>query len=370
MIVGKEKYARLAAQLLMQQRSEDAPGRTDHRRDAVVAAMALAIAAKARRRRIATGMVVALAVAASVVVAVRFARNGDRAVSGRNSGSTLVVEHEIGQGNLLLRAGATEPLPNLAVLAVGDSVRSDRESSSTLAFNNGTRIALASASDLRVDELSATRRLSLLGGHLEAHVAKLVPGERFIVNTPDSEVEVRGTVFTLDVDTASPACRGSGATSTVHVREGEVSVRSRDNRVLVHPGETWTIPCAETEASNIMPAKPSATSPAEPASATNMRMRAKSSYARVTSSVHESLRIPSTVPPTAPPTLVASPAPASQLGQQNDLMSAAMAAERQGQHDLALRKLNQLIERFPGGPLSESARVERQRILSAPTTIR
>jgi TolA-binding protein len=53
------------------------------------------------------------------------------------------------------------------------------------------------------------------------------------------------------------------------------------------------------------------------------------------------------------------------LAEQNDLFSAAMAAERQGQHELALRKLDELVERYPGGPLSESARAQRQRILSA-----
>jgi TolA-binding protein len=52
------------------------------------------------------------------------------------------------------------------------------------------------------------------------------------------------------------------------------------------------------------------------------------------------------------------------LAEQNDLFSAAMAAERQGQHGVALRRLDELISRFPGGPLSESARGERQRILS------
>jgi hypothetical protein len=55
----------------------------------------------------------------------------------------------------------------------------------------------------------------------------------------------------------------------------------------------------------------------------------------------------------------------SRLSEQNDLFSAAMAAERQGQHDLALRKLDDLIAHYPGGPLSESARAERQRILAA-----
>jgi TolA-binding protein len=52
------------------------------------------------------------------------------------------------------------------------------------------------------------------------------------------------------------------------------------------------------------------------------------------------------------------------LAEQNDLFSAAMAAERQGQHAAALRRLDELISRFPSGPLSESARGERQRILS------
>lgn len=366
MIVEKEKYARLAARLLSEQFPERVSARTDTRRDAVVAAMALAIAAKARRRRIATGMVVGLAVAGGVVLAVRFASKGDP--SERTSESTLVVEHEIGQGNLLLRAGSTEPLPNLAVLAVGDSVRSDKESSATLAFHNGTRVALASASALRVDELGATRRLSLLAGRLEAHVVKLVPGERFVVNTPDSEVEVRGTVFSVDVDTVSPGCRGSGVTSTVRVREGEVSVRSRNDRVLVHPGETWTIPCADTESSNVMPAKASSTPSTAPSGVPNVRSRSRSkpAFARIARAASRMDESP-TVPSDAPSMPIASPAPPSQLGQQNDLMSAAMAAERQGQHDLALRKLNQLIERFPGGPLSESARVERQRILSAPT---
>ena len=90
-------------------------------------------------------------------------------------------------------------------------------------------------------------------------------------------------------------------------------------------------------------------------------------------------RMPSTVAPAAVPresplVPAAASAPSerpteaasvSRLSEQNDLFSAAMAAERQGQHDLALRKLDDLIAHYPGGPLSESARAERQRILAA-----
>ena len=67
MIQAEEKYTRLAARLLTEELSDipstqsEACG--DTRRDAVVAAMALAIAEQARRRRIARGAVVVLALA-------------------------------------------------------------------------------------------------------------------------------------------------------------------------------------------------------------------------------------------------------------------------------------------------------------------
>jgi hypothetical protein len=63
MIEGEDRYARLAARVLRDIRTdrtaghlEGPPLREDVRRDEVVAAMALAIAAKARRRRIVTGV--------------------------------------------------------------------------------------------------------------------------------------------------------------------------------------------------------------------------------------------------------------------------------------------------------------------------
>lgn len=59
------------------------------------------------------------------------------------------------------------------------------------------------------------------------------------------------------------------------------------------------------------------------------------------------------------------PVTTSSLAEQNNLFSAAATAERQGQHDLALRKLDDLLARFADGPLGESARAERERILSA-----
>ncbi len=371
MTVGRDKYARLAARLLGEQRSDDVSAHPDTRRDAVVAAMALAIAGKARRRRISARVAVALAVAASATLAVRVAANRGASLS------RLVVEHVVGKETVLVRAGSTGSLADLSTLTAGDGVRSGRDSGASLAFKNGTRVVLASASDFRVDELGSTRRFSLLAGHLEAHVMKLLQNERFIVNTPDCEIEVRGTVFTIDVDTSR--CGDSAAASSVRVNEGEVSVRSRDNRVLVHSGETWAVPCAAPEVRTTLPSETVAArgrSPTIPSSRVQIRAHAEPAgelrprLARAMPA-QRSTKIEAPVPPSVPPVLspprVESPSVSvSRLGQENDLMSAAMAAEQRGQVDEALRSLNDLIQRFPDGPLNESARIERQRLLAAP----
>jgi ferric-dicitrate binding protein FerR (iron transport regulator) len=246
MIEGDNRYARLAARLVNQHQSENLQVPVDVRRDAVVAAMALAIAAKARRRRVVALSVATLALAAGVVLAVKLA-GGSGLAGAKPAGATsaeLVVEHATGSGIQLVRAGFSQPLPDLGVLAVGDSVHSGTDGVATLGYANGTRITLSSSAHLRVDALGSTRRFSLTSGQLQAHVAKLGQGERFVVSTPDSEVEVRGTVFTVAVD-SPPRCRDSVSSSTVSVSEGAVWVRSGDKQVVLQPGESWATPCYE-----------------------------------------------------------------------------------------------------------------------------
>src|ERR1017187_391296 len=252
MIEGEDRYARLAARALRglheshgRQGSqgstavhlEGPPLRDDVRRDAIVAAMALAIAAKARRRRMVTLAVVTLAAAASVVVVLRLTGNGGLLGTKPGAGSALVVEQATGHGIQLVRATTTQPLPVLGVLAVGDGVRSGEDSSAVLGFANGTRITLSSSANLRIDDLGATRHFSLFRGSVQAQVAKLGQGERFVVSTPDSEVEVRGTVFTVTVESSPSRCRGSAGNSIVHVSEGAVWVRSGDKQVVLQPGK-------------------------------------------------------------------------------------------------------------------------------------
>jgi hypothetical protein len=371
MIEGEERYARLSARLLIEQQGECPPTQEDLRRDAVVAAMALDIAAKARRRRVVVASVLALAAAASVLVVLRLA--GGSSLSGsKASGSELVVERATGNGNYLVRAGSIQPLLDFGVLAVADSVRSGADSSAMLGFGNGTRITVSSSAQLRIDDLGSTRRFSLLGGHLQAHVTKLVPGERFVVTTPGSEVEVRGTEFTVAVDSPPAGCRDLSSITTVHVSEGAVWVRSGGEQVVLQPGETWATPCPDPRSMHA--AESAVRAPAVAPSAIAPSVRAgthRPATPRVTGTAAPVLgqrEWPIVPSPTPEPTRIDTPAPlpsVSRLTEQNDLFSAAMVAERQGQHDLALRKLNELIAHYPSGPLSESARAEQQRILAA-----
>ena len=364
MIEGETRYARLAARLLNQQQVEGSELPADVRRDAVVAALALAIAAKARRRRMVALSAATLALAAGLVVVLKLTGGSGLSGSKPGAGADMVVEHATGSGNQLVRAGSPRPLPDLGVLAVGDSVRSGTDGMATLGYANGTRITLSSSAHLRIDALGSTRRFSLSSGQLQAHVAKLGQGERFVVSTPDSEVEVRGTVFTVAVD-SPPRCRDSASSSTVSVSEGAVWVHSGDKQVVLQPGESWATPCSDPRntaaevAAHAPVVMPGHAGPSE------RSVVHRTATARVGSTAAPAPGQRELVPSIEPARTPAPPASVSRLAEQNDLFSAAMAAERQGQHDLALRKLDDLVEHYPGGPLSESARAQRQRILSA-----
>jgi hypothetical protein len=360
-----DRYAFKAARLLAGQRQGVAPlaaePATDTRRDALVAAMALAIAEKTRRRRILRASAVGLALAASVALVVGLKRNPGGSANHTIPG--FFVEHEIGRDNQLVRGGAMQPLPDLAAIVAGDAIRSGELGGATLAAGSGTRITLGGGSHLRADELAATRRFTLLAGQLDAQVAKLGAGERFIVDTPDGEVEVRGTRFTVAVADSAPACAGLGPVSTVKVSEGAVAVRFASGQLLLHPGDVWTAPCPTGQAPGAKATRavpvPAAVEPA-PTPARPAVRRPATTHPAMATTAHRELAAEG---PEAQP-MEGAPA-ASSLAAQNDLFQAALAAERMGQSDVAIGKLDELLRRFAHGPLGESARAERTRILSA-----
>jgi hypothetical protein len=350
MLRDEERYGRLAARVLAKRlpdstgghpgitRDDKAMERPGIARDKLISSVVLAMGSKARRRRILYGSVV-LAVAAGALFTVRLALRSTPASPVDATTMAPTLQDLSGRGHLLFRDGAQQPISGPMALVVGDRVHLADYGSSTLAFADGTHVDLEGGSDLQLSELGTRRRILLDHGRLDLRVAKLGPGKRFLIATRDSEVEVHGTIFTVEAGQPSPACAATPVSTRIQVSEGVVSVRHRGEMVYLHAGDVW--PCSEVADGQVAPP---ATEPAIPAVrpvARPPRVAGRASRASVASASQAN----------------------SSLAEQNDLFAEAMAAERKKQRDLALRKLDELLRRFPGGPLDESARAERNKIL-------
>src|SRR6185295_9438660 len=102
-------------------------------------------------------------------------------------------------------------------------------------------LGLPGSGELELTELGAIQRFTLRAGRVQANVAKLAPGQRFLVVTGDAEIEVRGTSFEAAVD-AQPACP-AGTTTRVRVLEGVVTVRHAGSEEAVRAGGAWRAAC-------------------------------------------------------------------------------------------------------------------------------
>ena len=90
----------------------------------------------------------------------------------------------------------------------------------------------------RLTALGATQRFDVESGTLEADVAKVPLGGRFIVATGDAEVEVKGTRFEVAVVPTASACAPFARTQ-VMVQEGVVVVRFAGGEVRLPAGSVW-----------------------------------------------------------------------------------------------------------------------------------
>jgi hypothetical protein len=231
-------------------------------------------------------------------------------------------------------------------LRTGDRLRARHAADLVVSLSTGTRLGLAGTGELGVIELGEVQRFALPAGKLRADVAKLQAGQRFLIATDDSEIEVKGTSF--EVTTAQgPAC-ADGTRTRVEVFEGVVTVRRGGGaEVQVTAGSSWPPDCQAPAPAPEAPAAPSPRVHRRPAPPPPEAPR------------------PAPPPDPAPaPEPVAAPAAlsASTLAAQNDLFSAALQAHRDGQIGLALRRLDELLTRFPDGPLAETAHAERRKL--------
>ena len=236
--------------------------------------------------------------------------------------------------------GRSVPLGAGERVSEGSELRTPSGSEAQVDYDTGTRVTLGGDTRVRLIEQRTSKRFAVESGNLTARVAKLGAGERFVVATPDAEVEVRGTAFRVSVVTPDPACAG-GTPTRLEVSEGVVVLRHHGVETRIAAGEHW--PDCPPAAAPLPP--PAPIPPAAPPP------RAASSPSRSTDAPAS--------PPVRPP---AAPAE-SKLAEQNDLFDGAMRDKRAGRTTDALVALDRLLAKYPRGPLAESAAVERFRLL-------
>jgi ferric-dicitrate binding protein FerR (iron transport regulator) len=303
---------------------------------------ALRAHARARRRRRLLGVT---AVAAAV-----FGVIGGGLVATRHEAS-VADSTDLGRlqqpaGDLTLeRDGHPSALGAAGLVPEGTELRTPTSSEARLDFLSGTRLVIGGGTRVRLIEQSKRKRFALEAGSLSAKVAKLGRDERFVVTTSDSEIEVHGTEFRVSLVAPDPTC-GGGTPTRLEVTEGVVAIRQSGKETLVAAGEVWPR-CQAVGTAAPLPQAPEPARDSRPAA------------------VHAGS---SAQPPVAAHPAAASQAPvtagSTPLAEQNGLYGRAMQERHEGRLEAAVVSLDRLITTYPEGPLSESARLQRMRILA------
>jgi ferric-dicitrate binding protein FerR (iron transport regulator) len=328
--VSGPRYAFLARRLLVR-RDVAAPAVAPDARERAssIAAIERAIEVAGRRRRlqrVATGAAAAAAVVACALGSARFvAQRAETTRTAAANGPVQIVAHPMAGGASLMGPEGQAPLVEGRALASGSRIVTPPNGRATLSFSTGTTASLGEGADLSIEEQGGSQTLRLAGGSVDLHVAKLSAGQRFVVDTMDTEVEVRGTRFRVELADPSPSC-GNGVATRVAVTEGVVVVRHAGVESRVDAGESWPKGCAAPTGA------PTAGTPGAWAGAGRYAKGAKA---------------------------------ASDLASQNDLFADGTKAWHRGDAQGALAAFDQLLSKYPNGPVAETAWVERIRVLRA-----
>lgn len=180
-----------------------------------------------------------------------------------------------------------------------------------------------------VDPKTGAAKIQLRRGLVNCSVDPAGEGPKLSVVTPDATVEVKGTIFSVEV-----LEEGESSRSCVRVQRGLVTVSRIGKVEQVSAGQTSGCDAPEVAPKVESPEKEEATAQAAlPASPRKPVVRRSASE----------------------PALPA-------LALQNSLLARALAAERQGSLEEAESQLSELLERFPNTPLRADAESARSRI--------
>jgi hypothetical protein len=331
--VSAPRYARFAGRVLARHAPPaSAEGPSAEARAAAIAAIDRVLARRARTRRIAS-WTAGIAAAAGLAVAANAwrplghtrgaAASMDPAPPARAS---PIVAYPLGAGASVWQDGMRVSLAEGSRLGAGSRMQTPPNGRAALAFVSGTSAMLGENADLTVGGDEATQVLRLDAGSVDLHVAKVSSDHRFLVATPDSEVEVHGTKFHVSIGPADPACSEDAVTHLV-VTEGVVVVRHGGREKRIAAGEHWPNDCGPA----VDVAAPPAATLAPTASAQSM---------------------------------------VSSLGEQNDLFAEAILAKHHGDAAGAVGDFDRFLATYPASPLAQSAAVERMRLLHATSSRR
>jgi hypothetical protein len=318
-------------ELLRALREEPLPGSADDaspsRRDRLVRAMKDAVERTAeqlekdrRFRRIAYG----LAAAASFAILSGLLLKDQL---GRHQHANIADIDQVTGTVVLTQEGARR------VLGTGERVVHDGDALQTAA---GAQARLATGkSSINVGESTELRRR----GRVDVAVDKAIETKRaVVVETPDAEVVVRGTVFDVRVEPS-----GGATTTHVHVTRGSVWVLSQGVQVaLLSTGQSWSSAGGVAAAPPTVLADPLV--PVAPVEAA-----------------------PAATPPkpsVAPAVKDTAPRKAGTLTEENKLFAAGVEARNRGDAARAAELFGELLSSYPQSALREAAQVERFRALS------
>jgi ferric-dicitrate binding protein FerR (iron transport regulator) len=335
--MNSPRYARIAARLLGEEPLTPLE-LSEEKRAKAIAAIAQALTAKTRRR---TQRAWALSVAAVIAASVLMYVGGRRlSASSQQPVAQLVsaVARPTGHGTAILDQVGKQALISPLVLPQGGHLVAGGTGGASVRLSTGTELAVEHDTNLEFESGGPVQRFFLAQGVLQAKVAKLGDGQRFVVRTPDAEVEVRGTVFRVEIVEPDAAC-ASGARTRVSVSEGLVEVRGAGASTYIHPGESWPAGCARVASATVDVAR-GAASVVAPASPKPSERAAGAVFQR---DMTEARTVKE----------------ASSISQQNRLFAEANAARQQGDNARAVSLFERLIARYPASPLAEGAAVQR-----------
>lgn len=217
-------------------------------------------------------------------------------------------------------------------ISEGEEIRTGPDGRGLLALPDGVTMDLGFATQAWVDAArAAEQRIRLDLGSVEVSVPKPHGPRTVAITTPDAQVVVHGTEFSVHVDRAEPA--PSTITSVV-VTRGSVLVVHGGEQQLIAAGNSWSSVAAK-------PADAMDTSSTE-ASASERTPEANQPQRRAARGTQ--------IRPGA-------------LASQNRLFQAALDARKAGNDVEVLRNTDELLARFPGTALEQDVQLTRIRTL-------